>query len=619
MEKGALYRDLMERFALYKSKRETWLELANESFAMYNGNQWVDKDVESLRCRGRPALTFNHIMPLINAIIGSEINNRRRVRFIPREVGDIKANELLSSVASWFFEETNGEMVDTSIFKDSLISGMGWGEVTLDYSNSIDGEPCVRKLDPLKMVWDINATEPNLKDARYLFYETTLPIEDLKEMFPNAEESEFDIRESDKDDDLDGDYTNSYTKTVRNLGRIIEARYKVKESFVVFMDPLDGSEKTVLAKEFKDISNNFLDNFGIELEGIKYRKDVVRRAFLGATELLEEEDEPLSPDGEFGWLCITGYYDNLEKYYYGLIRSIKDSQVCINKFFSEAVHNYNMQGKGGFFVEKGAVDDLEGLAHSINMPDEITVVNPSGLNRILPKPVAQPNNALSSLLSFSMSQISNVSGVSQEFLGLREVNQPGILEAHRKQSSLNILAPLFDNFKLYKKFQGQIVLYLIQNYLSDGRLIRIVGNEKQQYIPLLKEEVSNREYDIIIDDEPLSLNDSERNFQVIMQLMPMIQSYLTPELMIQVMKFSPLPSSFTDSIQETVMKQQQSLQGSNQPNMSQELQQAEIGKMVAQANKDNSLANYHNKQAEDKSFKIAAEMQLNNLLTGAGI
>jgi hypothetical protein len=51
--------------------------------------------------------------------------------------------------------------------------------------------------------------------------------------------------------------------------------------------------------------------------------------------------------------------------------------------------------------------------------------------------------------------------------------QPGILEAQRKQAAMTILAILFDSLRRFRKQVGPIRLCLIQNFLADGRLIRI--------------------------------------------------------------------------------------------------------------------------------------------------
>src|SRR5690606_2834903 len=99
-----------------------WRKEAREDFNFYAGNQWSEEDLNELRAKMRPALTFNRIAPLVNAITGSEINNRREVRYIPREQGDAHANEVLSNAAEWFRDECGAEDEESDAFQDAVIS-----------------------------------------------------------------------------------------------------------------------------------------------------------------------------------------------------------------------------------------------------------------------------------------------------------------------------------------------------------------------------------------------------------------------------------------------------------------------------------------------------------------
>lgn len=538
--KDDLYNNLMSKFLDIKDSNIEWYEQAKEAYNLYHGNQWSEEDINSMKCLGRPYLTFNNIQPFINAISGSEISNKQVIKYYPREPGDLKSDELLTSIADWFRESTMGDEVDTVVFKDSLICGMGWSETTLDYSNNPDGEPCIRRLDPLKMYWDNSSLEDNLKNAKFLFYINTLPIEELEELFPNVDRNEFNIQDGEGNQ-------------VKNFGSVIEARYKIRKKFVRYINPLDNRVSDVPKSIFDEFKREF--SF-INLEYQEFSKEVVEKAFLGNSKLLEEPTELLINNSSFGWNVITAYCDNIKKQYYGLIKGMRDPQLCINKFFSETVANYNMQAKGGMLVEEGALLDKDQFTDTLTRPDQVTFLSRGGLSMIQSKPVAEISPVLPTLLSYSESQMNQVVGVSKEFLGIREVNQPGILEQQRKQSTLNILAPLFENLKLYRSVQGKDILYIIQNYLTDGRLIKIVGQDKAQYISLIKGTLNNKDYDIIVDDAPLSLNSQERDYNTAMQMLPLFGNNLPPELLLEVLKLSPLPSSFIDKAEQIIVSQQ---------------------------------------------------------------
>jgi hypothetical protein len=205
----------------------------------------------------------------------------------------------------------------------------------------------------------------------------------------------------------------------------------------------------------------------------------------------------------------------------------------------------NSQSKGGLLAEKGAFDSQLQAEETWAKSDAITWMKDGSLSgpnpKVKEKPPAQFPTGFFALFNESKEAISQVTGLSPEFLGTREVDQAGVLEYQRKQSSLNLLASLFNALRRYRKRQGKVMLYLIQNYLSDGRLIRIVGDGKAQYVPLVKR--ADAQYDIIVDDAPTSPNEKERTWGVLMQLMPFVKDFMTPDTTLEVLAYSPLPAS----------------------------------------------------------------------------
>jgi hypothetical protein len=131
---------------------------------------------------------------------------------------------------------------------------------------------------------------------------------------------------------------------------------------------------------------------------------------------------------------------------------------------------------------------------------------------------------------------------------MREADQAGVLEYQRRQAGLTILQPIFDNLKAYRREQGELILWYIQNDLSDGRLIRIVGKQEGEYLPLAKQ--ATLEYDIIVDDMPSSPNQKEKNWQITQSLLPVIKDMLTPEAMLVLAEDSPMPAATVQKLKK---------------------------------------------------------------------
>jgi hypothetical protein len=101
--------------------------------------------------------------------------------------------------------------------------------------------------------------------------------------------------------------------------------------------------------------------------------------------------------------------------------------------------------------------------------------------------------------------------------------------------------------------KGRVRLFFIQNYISDGRLIRIKGKDStEQYVPLVKQ-ADTATYDVIVDDAPMSPNQKENTWLMMQQMMPMLAKLnVPPEIWQILIEYSPLPSSVSAKINQVL-------------------------------------------------------------------
>lgn len=592
-----------------------WREEAKEAFQFFAGEQWSEEDKNTLREKNRVPVVFNRIAPLVNAVVGSEINNRREVQYIPREIGDAQANEVLTAAGEWFRDQTGAEDEESDAFEDTVVAGMGWTDTRLDFEEDQDGAPKVERIDPMEMVWDCNASKPNLQDAERLFRVKEFPWREACELFPDVPKEMLNAtwarsgsdsaapHDQDRADDYDGtqdDMAGGEAGYQKNC-LIVEARWMEREAYYRGPDVQTGEVREYSEKQIKLIRQEMP-----EFPAVRQTRKVVRRAFIGK-DILAEPDRPLVPAGMFGWECITGYRDKAAGLFYGIVRAAMDPQRWTNKFFSQVMFLLNSQSKGGIGAERGAFEDDRQAEASWAKADEITWFAKNALSgpnpKIIPKAPAQFPTGFFTLFQESKEEITQVTGLSPEFIGTREVTQAGVLEMQRRQSSLNLLASLFNSLRRYRKRQGKTMLYLIQNHLSDGRLIRIVGDDKRQYVPLMskaafeefkkkkvaelvqqgvpfdqakaavEKETANMRpadgvFDIIVDDAPTSPNEKERTWGILMQLLPMVKEMMTPDVALEMLRYSPLPASMVDKIMKKAQEQQE--QAAQQPSPEQQ-------------------------------------------------
>jgi hypothetical protein len=181
----------------------------------------------------------------------------------------------------------------------------------------------------------------------------------------------------------------------------------------------------------------------------------------------------------------------------------------------------------------------------------------SGANpKFAQKPQAAFPSSTFELMNFAITSLRDVSGVNVEILGMQSgASQAARLDLQRKQSAMTILQPLFDSLRRYRKEQGRLLLYLIENYLSDGRLIKIVGQDQAQYVPLVRQPGVST-YDVIVDESPTSPNQKEATWAMLQQILPVVGKMLPPATWLALLKYSPLPTSAQQDISQSIAASQ---------------------------------------------------------------
>jgi hypothetical protein len=584
--------DITQFKAWFRADREhsaKWRKGAIEDFQFLAGEQWTEEEKRDLKAQMRPAITFNRTHTVINAVGGMEVSNRQEVKYFPREAGDAKANELLTEGSKWFRDQADADDEDSDAFLDSAVCGMGWTETTLDYDEEEEGAPTMSACNPLEMYWDKNARKKNLTDAQRLWRVRDVPISMALEMFPDAHVSELDAKWAQVDregsDDESQDEADLYEGESEKMLRddkcvtIVHLQYKKRVPVYIVADPTTGAKSEMTAADHRKLKARMAE-LGIPLVSTKKSKLQVQNVFLGA-KVLQAGDALCKT--HFSFQCVTGYLDRTTGLFYGLMKLMKDPQRWANKWMLQALHILNSNAKGGLMYEDGAIEDVRQFEKDWARTDKAVKVASGAIssNRIKEKPKADMPASFFQMMQFAIEAVREVPGVSLELLGQRETDQPASLEYQRRQSGMTILAPLFDNLKRYRRDHGKLMLYIIQNYLADGRLVRIVGEEGAKYVPLALQ--ADAKYDIVIDDQINSPDQKMMIWNSLMQIMPM----LPPQIQLALIDMAPFPTSVIEKIKAAAAKlgptpEQQAEQ--------QKVAMAQLQKLLSEAGKNEATS-----------------------------
>jgi len=585
-----------------KKRLGTWRANAKECYAFYASEQWSDEDKAILEEQGRPPVSFNRIVRTLNTVSGLEVQNRQEIRYIPREQSDGGVNEVLSAAAKWVRDQCDAEDEESESFLDMLISGMGWTETRLDYELDPDGMIIEERVDPLEMGWDYQAKRKNLGDSQRFWRVREYTKKELKEEWGDKADSitTSEFWNLDSLEPHNADEAWKYENDQSDNGDsdtvpVVQIQWIEKEDYYRVISE-NGKVIELSTAKFDKLKSY------IEQSSLRYVKQKRRhyyQAFIAGGVILDFGDAPCQY--EFSFKPITGLRDRNKNSWFGLVSLMLDPQRWANKWLSQIMYIINTNAKGGLLAEKDAFENPRKAEDEWAQSDSITWLNPGGMGKVQEKGQAQYPEGVDRLMQYAIQSVNDVPGVSNELMGLSDRFQPGYVEASRKQAGIALLAPFFDSLRRFRKEQGRLLAQLIKEYISDGRLIRVVGDTGAQYIPLIKDQMTYK-YDVVVDDAPTSPNMKERVFGILQEIMPMfIQSGVPvpPE----VLDFAPLPETLINKWKAMIIpspEQQQAQQAQQQ-------KQQQIQDMFIEQQMRKNEADIENKQTSSALNYAKAE------------
>lgn len=545
------------RFKHAKAHWQDWRTEARELYDLRAGRQWAAEDEAKLREEMRPMVTFNVSDKYADAMTGLQINNRQDIRFFPREQGDAQVNEILTGAVSWGADLCDAADEETDAFSDAMWTGLGWMEGYLDKDLEASGVPARQRVDNMEMYPDPAARKRNLSDARFVIRLREMDHDEYADLFGEAYSSTDEEFEQPADDDGEiqiidepQDYnedTGSTGNQRRGKCMVADYQYWKREKRYLLRHPQLG-EKELTQEEFDGYQDFFqraaANGQRFETQAIK--RKVYYRAFISKGKVAQGENGfGLSPyQGGFTYHAITGKRDRNKNTWYGIGRSILDPQKWLNKFFSTILYAMMTNSKGGIMAEESAFKDARKAESEWANPSAITWMKAGAIAgaqgpKVIPKPPAAYPQGLDRLMEFTMQSVPQVLGLNAELMGLADRVQAGVVEAQRKQSAMAIIAWAFDAMRRYYRSIGRQMAQYVVDYVPEGTLILINGESAKQYVPLLKQRMPLR-FDVIVDEAPTSVNQQERVWLVLEQMIPQLLQAGIP-ITPKVLDYSPLP------------------------------------------------------------------------------
>jgi len=461
-----------EAFSAWKPAMENFYE--DDEF--YMSKQWDAKLKAQLEEKGVPALVLNYIKKTVDMVSGYQRQNKVDLRARPIESADEVNAEVKSRLLKWILSDTKYGMADSATFKDKTISGLGWFDVSMDYSRDmLDGDIVVRNESKYAMKVDPNSVELDLSDAEYVIREKNVSRKKLMNMYPKKKAEIKKAPTAKRVDD-------GYSKEVNipddrgNKVRVTEYWYRDYEMKTLLVD----------SENFGDIiehdgSEEELDSLVRESETLEViRKEVVvikLAILLGDNILVYDGDHPEKMD-RYPFFPSFGFYmqsnDMLDYKIQGIVRSMKDAQREKNVRRSQLLRSVGHTMRAGYLAEKGAVDDINALKESAGY-DSIIEYNPGKrLEQKNPPPIDSAVVQIEMMFNADLEHI----GATPDMLGqITERGASGVTVNARLKQGLTTIQEIFDNHYFALQIMGEYIVDLMDKNFSVPKIKRILGND----------------------------------------------------------------------------------------------------------------------------------------------
>lgn len=466
----------------YSTDHQDWLDMAERCNDFYLGKQWDSEDAAALRADGRPYLTLNQIMQVVNAVRGHYSTTRADITFKPKKGGATEdvANTLTRLFDSIMDENDFGAR-ESRVFEDGLIEDRGYFDVRMGFDENVLGEVQITTLDPRTVVIDPDAQEYDPSTWSEVFITRWMSPDDVELYYGKAMRDKVLAvaatgdtfgQQSLRYDTFGGNFPHSGVsdpedeKMIRAV-RIVERQYRRMAKQREFVDLTTGEARPVPENWDEERIQAVKSAYNLVIRDRMVKK--IRWTVSCDAVTIYDDWSP------YDHFTVVPYFPMFRRGNpSGLVRHMLDPQEQLNKIESQVLHVINTTANSGWILEAGSLvnmteDELE------ERGAETGLVLVHGKGRSAPQKI-KPNVMPTGLEAYSgkaMQYIQTIPGVASLLGQMPSSEVSGVALQSSQNRALLGLQVVFDNLDHTRKILAKCVLSLIQKFYTEARVYMV--------------------------------------------------------------------------------------------------------------------------------------------------
>jgi hypothetical protein len=514
---------------------DDWLETAKKCDNFYLGDQWDESDKAKLDAEGRPALTINEILKVVNAFLGKQSGQRVDLTFKPRRDATDETALALSKLVDQVLDHNSYEFVEKEVFEDGIVIDRGFFDVRMGFEDNLMGDIRLNVQDPYEVLPDPDAKSYDPDGWNSVITTQWMTLDDVEAHYGKKKRQEVEsvglTQHTFGEDSVRYEGTRTFgdadfgwqtesqhldDKSIRSV-RIIERQWRKLTTIRWFVDNETGDMKRI-PDGLSDTRAGVL----AQMAGLSILSRVGKRVrWTVSVDNVVLMDE-WSPYRSF---TIVPYFPFFRKgRASGVVKQLLDPQEQFNKMESQMLHIVNTTANSGWTAEEGSLHNMttEELEER-GAETGLVIIHKRGTEppkKIEPNRIPTGLDRLASRAQFNVAGIAGIEGMVKA--PTREVSGVA-LDQIQAAGLLQVDVP-FDALKRTRYLVAKKILELIQDFYTETRVLRVtVGNgistqNEELVINAINsagEIVNNMalgEYDIVVGTRPARDNYEDSQF-----------------------------------------------------------------------------------------------------------
>jgi hypothetical protein len=502
---------LRQQYADYLAAKVLEYEEQKQARHYYHGAQWTPEEIETLRRRRQPIVTFNRTGRKIDQIVGLLLRLRQDPKAYPANPRHADGAEIATQCVRTVLEASDWGFLDAYCAGQAAIEGIGGVELKLVPGDHRDPDVGIDFVFGDDFFYDPRSTKPDFSDARYMGIAKWLDVEAAVELFPDKEnalrtlmvETGFDLTTH-----ADREYKWIYVNEKRL--RLVEHWYRHKGRWCWAF----YCSEILLAQ--------------------------------GVSPFFDERAQPMA---RFVMFSAAVDHDGDR---YGFVRNLKGPQDELNQRRSKALFMSNVTR---LIAQKGAVDNVEVARREYARPDGFVEYN-QGFQPPAPDDKTADLSQQLALMQDARSEIDSFVNVNPAILGQDGPDEhSGVAINMLQKVGIAELGSFLRNYRSWKKRVYRAVWTIVQRTWQGERWIRVTDNEGlAKFIqinglesdpfgnPVLINAIGALNVELTLDEGPDEANLMQDAYDVLRQYPP---GAIPPQVLIEL---SPLSSKMKQRV-----------------------------------------------------------------------